>query len=288
MTTMCGSRAVVLLESACVRQGLMTDWPIVIAVRTIWEHRQVLRMLVRRDLQKQYTTFRLGYLWTLLEPLGMAVVLWFVFSVLLGARDFGLNPYLLFIVAGVLPWWWFVKGIRASTKVLQRARGELAFSLLPTQVWILRVIISSGVEFVLSLPILLLAMALTRTVPGPLIVLFPVAMILQFLVMYGLALIIAPAVALTPDLGRTVRIVLRALFYFTPILYTLGRIPEVVQNVAAINPLVGVLGLYRIGWWPQEAISPQAVVISLSSAVVTLILGLVVFHRLEPRVLKEV
>lgn len=266
----------------------MTDWPIVIAVRTIWEHRQVLRMLVRRDLQKQYTTFRLGYLWTLLEPLGMAVVLWFVFSVLLGARDFGLNPYLLFIVAGVLPWWWFVKGIRASTKVLQRARGELAFSLLPTQVWILRVIISSGVEFVLSLPILLLAMALTRTVPGPLIVLFPVAMILQFLVMYGLALIIAPAVALTPDLGRTVRIVLRALFYFTPILYTLGRIPEVVQNVAAINPLVGVLGLYRIGWWPQEAISPQAVVISLSSAVVTLILGLVVFHRLEPRVLKEV
>lgn len=266
----------------------MTDWPIVIAVRTIWEHRQVLRMLVRRDLQKQYTTFRLGYLWTLLEPLGMAVVLWFVFSVLLGARDFGLNPYLLFIVAGVLPWWWFVKGIRASTKVLQRARGELAFSLLPTQVWILRVIISSGVEFVLSLPILLLAMALTRTVPGPLIVLFPVAMILQFLVMYGLALIIAPAVALTPDLGRTVRIVLRALFYFTPILYTLGRIPEVVQNVAAINPLVGVLGLYRIGWWPQDAISPQAVVISLSSAVVILILGLVVFHRLEPRVLKEV
>lgn len=43
-------------------------------VRTFWEHRQVLRMLVLRDLQKQYTKFRLGYLWTLMEPLGMALV----------------------------------------------------------------------------------------------------------------------------------------------------------------------------------------------------------------------
>ncbi len=248
----------------------------------------MLRMLVRRDLQRQYTSFRLGYLWTLLEPLGMAAVLWFVFSVLLGARDFGLSPYLLFIVAGVLPWWWFIKGMRASTKILQRARGELAFSLLPTQVWILRVIISSGVEFVLSLPILLLAMVVTQSVPGPLLVLFPVALLMQFVVMYGLALIIAPAVALMPDLGRTVRIVLRALFYFTPILYTLGRIPEALQNLAAINPLVGVLGLYRIGWWPEDAISPQALTISVASTLVILVIGILIFRRLEPRVLKEV
>ena len=288
MTMWCDSRAEVLLVNACVRRGLASDWPIVIAVRTIWEHRQVLRMLVRRDLQRQYTTFRLGYVWTLLEPLGMAAVLWFVFSVLLGARDFGLNPYLLFIVAGVLPWWWFLKGMRASTKVLRRARGELVFSLLPTQVWILRVIISSGVEFILSLPILLLAMVLTQALPGPLIALFPVAILVQFVVMYGLALIIAPAVALTPDLGRTVRIVLRAMFYFTPILYTLGRIPETFQNLAAINPLVGVLGLYRIGWWPGEAISTSALLISLASAAVILVIGLIVFRRLEPRVLKEV
>lgn len=47
----------------------------------------MLRMLVLRDLQKQYTKFRLGYLWTLLEPLGMALVLWFVFTQLLGGKN---------------------------------------------------------------------------------------------------------------------------------------------------------------------------------------------------------
>jgi len=287
MSTWCDSRVAVLLVDACARQGLASDWPIVIVVLTIWEHRQVLRMLVRRDLQRQYTTFRLGYLWTLLEPLGMALVLWFVFSVLLGARDFGLSPYLLFIAAGVLPWWWFLKGMRASTKVLQRSRMELTFSLLPTQVWILRVIISSGLEFVLSLPILILAMVITRAFPGPLIILFPVAVVMQFVVMFGLALIIAPAVAVMPDIGRTIRIILRSMFYFTPILYTLGRIPETLQNIASINPLVGVLGLYRIGWWPEEAITASALAISVASSVIILVIGLLVFRRLEPRVLKE-
>ena len=74
-------------------------------------------MLVLRDLQKQYTKFRLGYLWTLLEPLGMSIVLWFVFSVLLGARALGLQPYLLFLSLAILPWWWFTKGVAASTRV---------------------------------------------------------------------------------------------------------------------------------------------------------------------------
>ena len=63
-------------------------------MRSLWQHRQVLRLLVLRDLQRQYTKFRLGYLWTIIEPLGMSIVLWFVFSMLLGPRQLGLQPYL--------------------------------------------------------------------------------------------------------------------------------------------------------------------------------------------------
>ena len=55
-------------------------------------------MLVLRDLQKKYTKFRLGYFWSLLEPLGMSLVLWLVFSVLLGERALGLSPLLAFSV----------------------------------------------------------------------------------------------------------------------------------------------------------------------------------------------
>lgn len=244
-------------------------------------------MLVLRDLQKQYTKFRLGYLWTLLEPLGMSLVLWFVFSVLLGARALGQQPYVLFLSLAILPWWWFTKGIAASTKVFRRAGGQLRVSLLPTELWVARVVLVTMIEFLFSLPVVILAMVATRFWPGPLIVLYPVGVLLQFALMYGLALAVSAGSVVMPDLARIVRIVLRAMFYLSPIIYSIANIPEAVQPLAALNPLVGVFGLYRIGFWPDEHVAPLAFGVSIGVSLVILVVGVIVFRRLEPRVLKE-
>ena len=244
-------------------------------------------MLVLRDLQKQYTKFRLGYLWTLLEPLGMSMVLWFVFSVLLGARALGLQPYLLFLSLAILPWWWFTKGVAASTRVFRRTGGQLRISLLPTELWVVRVILVSMIEFLFSLPVVLIAMIVTRTWPGPLIIFFPVAIALQFVLMYGLALLISAGSVVIPDLARIVRIVLRALFYLSPVLYSISNIPERLQAVSTLNPLVGIFGLYRIGFWPEEAESATGFAMAFAVCFATLVVGHLVFRRLEPRILKE-
>ncbi|PQM58882.1 MAG: hypothetical protein CL523_05780 [Actinomycetales bacterium] len=269
-------------------RGGIHSWPIVNAVRSIWEHRQVLRMLVLRDLQKKYTRFRLGYLWTLLEPLGMSLVLWLVFSVLLGARALGLQPYLLFLSVAILPWWWFSTGIGASTRIWRRTGTQLRISTLPTQLWVVRAMLVSLIEFIFSLPVILLGIALTGFLPGPWIVMFPVAIVVQFLLMYGLSLLIAAAAVVFPDVARLVRIVLRAMFYLSPVLYSVSNIPEGAQFIASFNPLVGVLGLYRVGWWPEEASTATGYGISLTLCLVIFVAGVLVFRKLEPRILKEV
>ena len=247
----------------------------------------MLRMLVLRDLQKQYTKFRLGYLWTLLEPLGMALVMWFVFTQLLGGRKLGLQPYFLFLAVAILPWWWFSKGISGAAKTFTRNPALLRLSLLPTKLWVIRVVTVSMVEFLLSLPVVLIAMAVTHTLPGPLIALYPVGVLLQFLLMYGLAMLIAAGAAVIPDLARIVRIVLRATFYLSPVLYSVANIPPSAQVVASFNPLVGILGLYRIGFWPNEIESLPHYGISIGVSLAILIAGTMVFHRLEGRILKE-
>jgi ABC-2 type transport system permease protein len=256
-------------------------------VRIIWEHRQVLRMLVLRDLQKQYTKFRLGYLWTLLEPLGMALVLWFVFTQLLGGQKLGLQPYFLFIAVGILPWWWFSRGVSGAARTFRRNPAILRMSVLPTKIWVIRVVLVAMAEYLLSLPVILIAMLATGTLPGPLIALFPVAIIVQFFLMYGLAMLIAAGAAVIPDLARIVRIVLRATFYLSPVLYSIANIPAGAQVIAAVNPLVGILGLYRIGFWPTEIDSLPHYGISLGVTVAIFIAGSVLFHRLEGRILKE-
>ncbi len=247
----------------------------------------MLRMLVLRDLQKTYTKLRLGYLWTLLEPLGMSIVLWLVFSVLL-SRHIGQQPYALFITIAILPWWWFTKGIAQSTRSFKRNTNALRISLLPTEIWVLRVVLVSMIEFFFSLPIILVAMIFTRTIPGPLIIFYPVAVILQFLLMYGLGLLVASGVAIIPDLDRIVRICMRALFYLSPVLYSITKIPEHVQPIAAINPLVGILGLYRIGFWTEEIETPWHYGVSFGAVILVIGIGLLVFKKLEPRILKGV
>ena len=259
----------------------------VASVVALWTHRQVLRMLVLRDLQKRYKRYRLGYLWTLLEPLGMILVLWFVFAVLLGTRQLGLQPYLMFLAVAIIPWWWFTTGMNMATRAFRRGGDALRISRLPTQLWVARVVITSMVEFVFALPVIVVAALITRSMPSWAIIFFPVAMLLQFVLMYGLGLIIASVSVVIPDIARFIRIFIRVLFYLSPVLYSISNIPDKVQGLAFFNPLVGILGLYRVGFWPEEAEATLAYLVSAGICVATLIVGLVVFHRLEPRILKE-
>lgn len=256
-------------------------------VRLIWEHRALLRMLAVRDLQAKYRKYRLGFLWTFLEPLGMATVIWFVFSILLHTHRLGLQPYFLFLAVALLPWWWFTKGIQLTTRIFHKDNAPLRVSLLPTQIWILRTLFESLFEFLFSLPIILVAVIVTMTIPSPLIILFPIAIAFQFVFMYGLALLIAAGSIVIPDLGRIVRIAMRALFYLSPVLYAISNIPDRVQHYAALNPITGMLSLYRVGFWPQEFESPHRELIALAIGAVIVVLGLLAFRRQEGRILKE-
>ena len=85
-----------------------------------WRYWSALRLLVNRDLHQKYRELRLGYLWAILEPFGLSLTMWFVFQILLGGRKFGLQPYYLFLTVAILPWWWFVNGISASTRTCSR------------------------------------------------------------------------------------------------------------------------------------------------------------------------
>jgi ABC-2 type transport system permease protein len=253
----------------------------------IWRTRHSLRLLVSRDVNQKYRKLRLGYLWVILEPLGLSATMWFVFQVLLGGRKMGDQPYYLFLTVAILPWWWFTSGISASTRSFIGYSRILPVSILPTEFSVARVLLSSTVDFIGALPLVLFAMLITWTFPGPEILLYPVAFILQFVLMYGLSLFVASVSAIVPDFARIVRILLRAAFYLTPVLYSLSNIPKGARPFAAVNPLVGILSTYRMGWWPKEHEALTTYAVSFAVGVTVVLIGMLTFKRLEHRILKE-
>jgi ABC-2 type transport system permease protein len=100
-------------------------------------------------------------------------------------------------------------------------------------------------------------------------------------------LIVAPLVVFFRDLERAVKLVLRFLFYASPIIYGVSNLPSELHIWAAFNPLSGIFGLYRAGFFPDE-LDWFNVVISVAMSLALLVIGVLIFRGSLRQVLKEI
>lgn len=255
--------------------------------RTRWsEYRHSLWLLTTRDLKVRYSTSALGYLWSILDPLVMAGIYWFVFTQVF-QRPVGTEPYIVFLLAALLPWMWFNGAVSDSTRAFLKDAKLVRSTKIPRTIWVNRIVLSKGIEFVLSLPVLALFAIVFGATVGWELLLFPVAILLQAMLTAGVALIVAPLVVFFRDLERATKLVLRFLFYASPIVYGTSNLPEQLHFWAAFNPLTGIFGLYRAGFFPDE-LDWFAVGVAAGMSALLLAIGLWVFRNSERQVLKEI
>ena len=248
--------------------------------------------LVQRDLRVRYSRSLLGYVWTVLDPLLMATVYFVVFTFIFkaGARVAD-RPYFLYLLSGLLAWQWFTASVNDTTKSLIQEAKLVRSTNLPREIWVIRCVVAKGVEYLLSLPVLvgfvLYYVAVGRVDLDWELVFFPLGMALQFVLLVGLGLVLAPITVLATDVQRVVRIVLRFLFYLSPVLYGTHSVPDFLRVVLAFNPLNGILSLYRGGLFARQ-VSWAEVGISAAISVTLFLVGFWLFSRLERAVLKEI
>jgi ABC-2 type transport system permease protein len=257
--------------------------------KRVWDYRRILRLLVGRDVKVRYSRSVLGYLWSVLEPLANALIYWYVFIIIV-KRHIGYPPFILFLIAGQLPWFWMSGAINGAVGALKSEAQMVRSSNVPREIWILRVVLSRGVIYVFSLPVLILFAVGYLRAPTIYALLLPLALLLTIVFTVGMGLIIAPASVLVGDVSSIVRIAMRVLFYASPILYSVNDAARRLGSLAAFvhwNPIAGIMVLYRVTFFKQEMDWPtvwHAFVVSF----VILGIGLWTFNRLERPMLKEV
>ena len=193
-------------------------------IARIYGHRRILSTLVRRDLKVRYGRSVLGYVWTLIDPLAMAGVYYLVFGLVFQRAEVESLPFMVFLLSGLLPWQWFNLSITETARALYSERLLVRSTNMPREIWVIRVVLAKGVEFLLSLPILVgfvvYYMATGEVTLNWRLVLILPALVIQFVLLIGMGLVLAPVTVLVDDIVRVVRIVLRVLFYLTPVLYS--------------------------------------------------------------------
>jgi ABC-2 type transport system permease protein len=257
-------------------------------VRRVWEYRRILALLIGRDLKVRYAGSALGYFWSILDPLLMSAVYWVVFTKIF-TRSVGYEPYIVFLLSGLLPWQWFNSGVTSASRALRTDAQMVRSTNVPRELWIVRNVASTGVQYLLSLPVLAAFAIATQKAPNIDIVFMPLAITLQTILLVGFGLCLAPITVLVRDVERLIRIALRIGFYVSPVIYSVNDAKKLAKlhDVFSWNPLAGILTLYRSAFFPQE-LHWNYVFHSAIGCFVILAMGLFIFARLERPVLKEI
>ena len=250
-------------------------------------YRRSLWLLTTRDLKVRYATSFLGYFWSILDPLAMSLIYWFVFTQVF-QRTVGAEPYIVFLLAALLPWMWFNGAVTDATRAFTKEAKLIRSTTIPRTIWVARLVLAKGTEFVASIPVIVVFAILTgATFHWEAVYVLP-AIVLQAMLTFGVGLIVAPLVVFFRDLERAVRLVLRFAFYASPIIYGLDDLADLgLQGWGALNPLAGIFTLYRAAFFPEQ-LDWFAVALSAGMSVLLLGIGLAVYRRTIRTVLKEI
>lgn len=249
------------------------------------QNRALLSELVRTDLKLRYQGSLLGYMWSLLKPLLLFVILYVVFVYFLQiGKDVPHFP--VYLLLGIVLWNFFTEMTVQSLGSIV-ARGDLIRKIrIPRWMIVFTSSISATINLMLSLVVVALFMVINQVEVSSGLLLIPFYIVILYFFALGLSLILSAAYVKYRDLSYIWEIVLQAGFYATPIIYPLQLISNaVIQKLLLLNPVAFVIQGIRNNAVTAEAISTSMawgsvvyVAIPVAITVIVFCLGLLYFR----------
>jgi ABC-2 type transport system permease protein len=251
--------------------------------RAFWDYRELIALLVKRDIAVRYKRSFLGLLWTLLNPLLTSLVLWFVFIEIFSARLPDGTQFAPYLLAGVLLVTFFTQGFNQAADSIAQGSGILMKIYVPPQVFAFAGAVSNAVNFCFGL----FALAFISLVTGDGIsVLFPLTVVvILFMLMYvtGLGLLVSVAYVRYDDTRSIFAILISFMMYLSPIFYPKEILSETMLRIVNINPLTSYLDVFRYVFSNTGSASWGDWVYMSSFSVVILFIGIRSFAKAWPR-----
>jgi ABC-2 type transport system permease protein len=224
-------------------------------VTEVLRHRRLLYLMARQDLKNDYGRYRFGILWTLGEPLLMAVLMYTVFHfVFRTTRGIALDPFMVYLFTGMVPFAWLSSSINKGPTTFRRYQTFLTFSKLPIMFWPLRSVHVGFMEVLLSIPVVVVLTVAFGAFFSWGVILVPLGFLAQWFLCLGLSMIFSAMGATFPDTRKLTGLLVRILFWTSPILWQNKNFGPI-EPFLYLNPFHGILDMYRAAIWPQEVLN---------------------------------
>jgi ABC-type polysaccharide/polyol phosphate export permease len=244
-------------------------------------YKDLVMHLVRRDVTSRYKRSVLGVAWTMLNPLGMMLILSVVFSQVFASTTVGYPAYIL---SGLLVWNFFAQSSISGINSLVWGGDLFRRIYFPRSVFALAAVGTGIVNLFLSLVPFVVVSLFVGIYPTVnfFFVLIPVLLIAMFTL--GLSLIIASVGIRFPDIVEMYNVILLAWMYLTPIIYPKEIIPEQFLGLVQLNPMFPLVELFRQPIFDGVSLDPQLLGVCTLISVITLFAGWMLFSRMTDEI----
>ena len=211
------------------------------------KHRELIRRLIRRDLDARFRGPWLGYFWAIIEPLLLALVYSFVFGIIVGRND---PLYPAIVMIGVIGWSLFAKSLTGTTKTLTSNAGLFQFTKIPKSVFAVSGMLTNYVLSFVSLLALIPFVIYYDIEIGISVAFVPFCLILLGLTGTAFGLILAPYAVRIPDLVNIVQFLARVGFFLSPVMWTYPMLSNKFGTgqylvLAHLNPVIVPITMMR-------------------------------------------
>jgi len=199
-----------------------------------------------KDIKARYAGSGLGLLWTVLMPLFQILVYWFVFSTIMRVRPYSNAqvPYIYFLLSTFFFWLSIPEGISRSGTVIIENTELVKKVSFPNVVLPVSVTLSSYLHNMVGVILFILIYAVSGLSHFHLFLIVPI-LFLQLLFSIGVGILMSALVPYVRDLQQFIGYVLQAMFFLSPIIYSLDAIPERFRNIAYMNPITVYIESYH-------------------------------------------
>lgn len=251
----------------------------------LWQYRDLVMLFVWRDFVAYYKQTILGPLWYLIQPILTTVVFTVIFGNIAQLSTDGLPPF-LFYLAGNTVWSYFAACLTSTSNTFTSNAGLFGKVYFPRLAIPLSIVISNiisfGIRMFVFLGFLIYFMAAGADVrPNWWILLLPVLLFIMAGLGLGLGIIVSSLTTKYRDLQQLVTFGVQLLMYATPVIYPLSSIEGSWRPLILANPMTPVVEIFRLAFLGTSAISPTYLLYSLALVFVVLLIGVLIFNRVE-------
>ena len=252
--------------------------------KEIYNYRELLKTNIKKEIRGKYKGSWLGVLWTFLNPLLMLAVYAFVFPYILRVN---VDNYTIFMIVALIPWNFFTTAIQSGTGSVVANGNILKKVYFPREIIPISITTSQLVNFLITCIIMAVFIIFSGVGFSVHVLLFPLLVLIQYILILGLTFILSALTVFVRDIDHFVSVILMLGFYATPIVYQGEMLPKKFQIFLKLNPMAQLVEAYRSILYYHRLPDMTMLVVWGLGSIVLLVVGYLIFKKLEKSFVEE-